>query len=74
MYNLGELLAGVQWLCMEGVLWQKVYEPIYLKYITLEDLQKARKFTLKTFPVIWLENLSVTISMGQVLHLDTPHG
>ena len=45
-----------------------------IKYITLEDLQEAKNFTLNTFPVVWLENSSVIIRMGQGLHLDTPHG
>ena len=36
--------------------------------MTLEDLQEARNFTLKTFPVVWLENSS------KLLHLDAPHG
>ena len=45
-----------------------------IKYITLEDLQEALNFTLNTFPVVWLENSPVAISIEQVLHLGAPQG
>ena len=44
-----------------------------IKYITLEDLQEARNFTLNTYPVIWLGNPSVAVNIGQVLRHDSLH-
>ena len=43
-----------------------------IKYIMLEDLQEALNFTSNTFPVVWLANSSVAISIGHVLHLGAP--
>ena len=44
-----------------------------IKYIT-EDLQEAWNFTASACPAVWLENSYVAINIGEVLHLDAPHG
>ena len=48
--------------------------PPAFKYITLEDLQETLIVTLNYSPVVWLENMSVANSVGQVLHLAALHG
>ena len=39
-----------------------------------EDLQEAQYFTLCVYPVVQLENLSVTMSIEKVLYLEAPQG